>query len=77
MHKNIRLMENLVSRAVKRLEQLTAERKALQDELAAVRRELEDSAPAEASGDGDEEWRSRRDQAVSLIQKTLAEIREH
>ncbi len=70
--KNIRLLEDRVSRVVQRLRQLTEEKKGLEDELEALRREL-DSRPA--GGESEEAWMAERSEMVRSIEETLAELR--
>ncbi len=70
--KNIRLLEERVSRAAQQLRQLTDEKKGLETELEALRRELDDRPPTETS---EETWRGERAEAIRAIEETLAEIR--
>jgi hypothetical protein len=70
--KNIRLLEDRVSRVAERLQQLTDEKKGLESELEALRRELD----ARPEGDGsDEAWKTERSEMVRSIEETLAELR--
>ncbi len=70
--KNIRLLEDRVSRVARRLRQLTEEKKGLESELEALRREL-DARPA---GDvSDQAWQAERTEMVRSIEETLAELR--
>ena len=75
--KNIRLLEDRVSQAIRRLRQLSDERKRLEDELRSLRRELEarPAAPADESGDGREVWQAERAQIVAVIRETLQDLR--
>ena len=70
--KNIRLLEDRVSRVVQRLQQLTEEKKGLQSELEALRQEL-DARPAGVASD--EAWKTERSEMVRSIEETLAELR--
>ncbi len=70
--KNIRLVEERVSRVVERLRQLTQEKKGLESELEALRQELN----ARPVGGGSEEaWMTERSEMVRSIEETLAELR--
>jgi len=80
MDGNIKLLEERVFRAVGRLRELSAERKGLEEELRALRRQLESLEQGGPAGpdpkkDKDEAWRSRRSEAISVIRETLAELR--
>ena len=70
--KNIRLLEDRVSRVVQRLRQLTEEKKGLESELAALRRELDTRPTGDAS---DQAWKIERSEMVRSIEETLAELR--
>ncbi len=68
--KNIRLVEERVSRVVERLRQLTEEKKGLESELEALRQDL-DVRPA----GGASAWTTERSEMVRSIEETLAELR--
>ena len=68
--KNIRLLEDRVSKAVKRLGQLSGERRKLEEELKSLRHQAED-----LGGDGDEAWKAERARVVAAIRETLQELR--
>lgn len=68
--KNIRLVEERVSRVVERLQQLTEEKKGLESELEALRQDL-DARPA----GGASAWMTERSEMVRSIEETLAELR--
>jgi hypothetical protein len=70
--KNIRLLEDRVSRVAERLQQLTEEKKGLESELEALRQEL-DARPA--GGASDQAWKTERSEMVRTIEETLAELR--
>ena len=70
--KNIRLLEDRVSRVVRRLRQLTEEKKGLESELEALRRELDTRPAADVS---DQAWQAERTEMVRSIEETLAELR--
>jgi hypothetical protein len=70
--KNIRLLEDRVSRAVQRLRQLGEEKKGLESELEALRRELHARPTGEAS---EEAWMVERSEMLRCIEETLAELR--
>ena len=75
--RNIRLLEDRVSQAIRRLRQLSDDRKKLEDELRSLRRELETrpAAAADESGDGTENWQAERAQIVATIRETLQDLR--
>jgi len=80
MDGNIKLLEERVLRAVGRLRELSAERKGLEEELRALRRQLESAGQGGPAGpdpenENEEGWRSRRAEAISAIRETLAELR--
>ena len=70
--KNIRLLEDRVSRAANRLRELTEEKKELESELRELRRELKSRPDGEAS---EEAWMAERSEMVRSIEETLAELR--
>lgn len=75
--KNIRLLEDRVSKAIKRLRQLSGERRRLEEELRALRRQaegLEKEAPR-GEAPGDETWKAERARVVAAIRETLQELR--
>jgi hypothetical protein len=77
MQKNIKLLEERVIQAVGRLRELSAERKELKEELESLREQLEGiEAGGSADIDNREElWRSQKEEAISAIRQTLAELR--
>ena len=70
--KNIRLLEDRVSRVVQRLRQLIEEKKGLESELGALHQEL-DSRPA--PDDNGDRWTTERAAVARDIEQTLAELR--
>jgi hypothetical protein len=70
--KNIRLLEDRVSRVVQRLWQLTEKKKGLESELEALRQELDARPAGDAS---DQAWKTERSEMVRSIEETLAELR--
>jgi hypothetical protein len=75
MADNIRLLEDLVAKAVDRLQLLSQERERLRNEVEALRGRLE-TLERQATDRDSEAWRSRRDQALIRIRETLAAVRE-
>jgi hypothetical protein len=77
MQKNIKLLEERVIQAAGRLRELSVERNELETELEQLRQRLEG---VEAGGAADidnreEVWRSQKEEAISAIRQTLAELR--
>jgi hypothetical protein len=77
MQKNIKLLEERVIQAAGRLRELSSERNRLEEELESLRQQLES---VEAGGTADidnreEVWRSQKEEAISVIRQTLAELR--
>lgn len=76
MAKNIRLLEDLVDRAIDRLKALSAEREGLRRETEGLRRDLAQAgatgAPAEM---GATAWKAEREQVVAVLRETLRELR--
>jgi hypothetical protein len=70
--KNVRLLEERVSCAVRRLRQLAEEKKGLEAELEELRRELA-VRPSDASTE--EGWKAERVDIARSIEETLAELR--
>jgi len=70
--KNIRLLEERVSRVAQRLRQLMEEKKGLETELEALRQELNDRP---AGGPSEAAWMTERSEMVRSIEETLAELR--
>jgi len=70
--KNIRLLEDRVSRVVQRLRQLREEKKGLESELEALRLELNARPAGEAS---EQAWMVERSEMVRSIEETLTELR--
>ena len=70
--KNIRVLEDRVSRVVQRLRQLTEEKKGLETELEALRQELNVRPAGRAS---EQAWMTERSEMVRSIEETLAELR--
>jgi hypothetical protein len=75
MADNIRLLEDLVAKAVDRLQRLSQERERLRNEVEVLRGRLE-ALERQATDHDSEAWRSRRDQALIRIRETLAAVRE-
>lgn len=70
--KNLRLLEDRVSRAAQELRRLAEEKKGLEAQLEAQSRELDARPDPDA---GEEAWRVERAQAARDIEETLAELR--
>jgi hypothetical protein len=70
--KNIRLLEDRVTRAAQRIRQLAEEKKGLESELEALRRELAGRPAPDSNG---ELWTAERADMVRTIEETLAELR--
>jgi hypothetical protein len=70
--KNIRLLEDRVTRAAQRIRQLAEEKKGLESELEALRRELADRPDPDTNG---EAWAAERAEMAKAIEETLAELR--
>jgi len=73
MEDNTRLLEDLVARAVARLDTLTRERDRLQQEVHALQGDLQAREADSAGGDGD--WPQHRQRVASALRETLAELR--
>jgi len=69
--RNIRLLEKRVHQAVERLKQLSEDRRRLEDELRAVRGQLEQIQPDD---NGRQEWVGQRAQIEALVRETLSEL---
>ena len=69
--KNIRLLEKRVHQAVERLKQLSEDRRRLEDELRALRGQLEQFQPDD---NGQQEWVGQRAQIEALVRETLSEL---
>jgi hypothetical protein len=75
MSKNIKLLEDLVSRVTTRIDELTVDRKGLEEEVVTLRNQLtalEQSRNSEQNGDG----MIDRDQIVATLRETLSELRD-
>ncbi len=70
--KNIRLLEDRVSKVVQRLRQLTETKKGLESELEALRQELDARTAGVAS---EQSCKTERSEMVRSIEETLAELR--
>ena len=70
--KNIRLLEDRVTRAASRLRELNAEKRELEQELEQLREQL-DAVPTDADAQA---WMQERSEIVGSLQQTLAELRE-
>jgi len=70
--KNIRLLEDRVTRAAQRIRQFAEEKKGLESELEALRRELADRPAPDSNG---EAWMTERANMARAIEETLAELR--
>jgi chromosome segregation ATPase len=77
MAKNIKLLEERVIQAASRLRELSAERNKLEKELKSLRQRLEGvETGGMAYTDSQEEvWRIQKEEAISTIRQTLAELR--
>ncbi len=73
MEDNTRLLEDLVARAVARLDTLTRERDRLQQEVHQLQDDLQ--APEADSGNGERAWLQRRYRVASALRETLTELR--
>jgi uncharacterized protein YaaN involved in tellurite resistance len=75
MSKNIKLLEDLVSKVTTRITDLTEDRKGLEEEVGTLRNQL---AALEQSGEsgrsGDESI--NRDEIVADLRETLSELRD-
>ena len=69
--KNIRLLEDRVTRAVLRLRELSEEKRNLEAELESLRSEL-DARPEATT---EEAWQLERSEMARAIETTLAELR--
>ena len=69
--RNIRLLEKRVHQAVERLKQLSEDRRRLEDELRALRGQLEEFRPDDK---GQQEWVGQRAQIEALVRETLSEL---
>ena len=69
--RNIRLLEKRVHQAVERLKQLSEDRRRLEDELRALRGQLEGIQPDDK---GHHEWVGQRAQIEALVRETLSEL---
>ena len=74
MSSDIRLLEQLVDRAVDRLKKLTEERDRLRDEVGDLRRRLEETEEGR-NGSSEQAWRVQREQIVSELKEALSELR--
>ena len=75
--KNIRLLEKRVHQAVERLKQLSEDRRRLEDELRALRGQLEQVQSVQSVQDddnGQHEWSGQRTQIEALVRETLTEL---
>ena len=70
--KNVRMLEDRVSRAVGRLRQLAEEKKGLEAELEELRQELASRPSEEGTEEG---WKAERMEIARSIEETLAELR--
>jgi len=76
MANDIRLLEDLVNKAVDRLKRLSLERNKLQQEVDTLRQELEALKRARASAGADaSEWEAQRIHVISELRDTLDELR--
>lgn len=79
MADNIRLLEELVTEAVNRLEGLSEDGNGLREKVTALRKRL-DAMKLEASRgdrgtDAERAWQGRQAQALSMVQEALSELR--
>jgi uncharacterized protein (DUF3084 family) len=76
--KNISLLEKRVHQAVERLKQLSEDRRRLEDELRALRGQLEQvqavSDTVSDDDNGQHEWSGQRTQIGALVRETLSEL---
>jgi len=74
MIRNIKQLEDLVSKAATRLQKLSVERQELVDEVRSLEGRLEESAAQARSAD-EHEGGIDREQIVSELRKTLVDLR--
>jgi len=76
MAHDIRLLEDLVNRAIDRLKRLAVERDELQDEVDTLRRELESLNRVRASaGEAGSSWEAERTHVTAELRQALEELR--
>ena len=76
MASDIRLLEDLVNKAVGRLKKLSEERNDLQNELEALRQRLQSLDDArDSAGAGAAAWQTQRQQVLTVLHDTLDELR--
>jgi cell division septum initiation protein DivIVA len=76
MATDIRLLEDLVNKAVDRLKRLSEERHELQQEVDALRQQLDALEKArESAGGGSAGWEAQRAHVTAELRETLDELR--
>jgi len=76
MANDIRLLEDLVNKAVDRLKSLSVERHELQQEVDALRQQLDALEKTRATSRGDSTgWAAQRAHVTAALRETLDELR--
>lgn len=79
MADNVKLLEDLVSRAAERLRSLSDEKGELGEEVAQLNERLDvlerEASHREGSEHAEGAWQAARQEAVSLLNQTLSELR--
>lgn len=76
MANDIRLLEDLVNKAVDRLKRLSVERHELQQEVDALRQQLDALEKTRATARGDSTgWEAQRAHVTTALRETLDELR--
>lgn len=79
MAPNVRLLEQLVTQAVDRLQRLAAERDQLAEQVRSLRERLHElertTAESTAGGAAERAWQAHRPHVLSVLRRTLAELR--
>jgi hypothetical protein len=79
MAQTVRLLEQLVNQAVERLQSLALERDQLEGEVRSLRQRLEElerrGSEATAEGVVGRGWQSQRPHVITVLRRTLAELR--
>jgi len=79
MTDNVKLLEDLVSRAADRLHSLSTQRGELREEVVQLNERLEvlgrDASKRDRGDDAEATWQAKRQEAVSFLNRTLSELR--
>jgi len=76
MEPEVRMLEDLVEKAVSRISELSEERDRLRRELAVLRQRLQaGDAMSRRSEDTEKAWRTERRQVISELRDALGELR--